>query len=154
VTLKIGEAVPDFSAPSTGGQFRLSEARGAPLLIYFYPKDNTSGCTAESLDFAQAHDRFAQVRTRIIGVSRDSMKSHEGFKQKLQLPFELVSDPDEHLCKLFGVIKNKTMYGKPVRGIERSTFLLDGQGALRHEWRGVKVPGHVEQALAAARALG
>jgi peroxiredoxin Q/BCP len=154
VTLKIGEAVPDFSAPSTGGQFRLSEARGAPLLIYFYPKDNTSGCTAESLDFAQAHDRFAQARTRIIGVSRDSMKSHEGFKQKLQLPFELVSDPDEHLCKLFGVIKNKTMYGKPVRGIERSTFLLDGQGALRHEWRGVKVPGHVEQALAAARALG
>lgn len=154
MTLKIGEAVPDFSAPSTGGQFRLSEARGAPLLIYFYPKDNTSGCTAESLDFAQAHDRFAQVRTRIIGVSRDSMKSHEGFKQKLQLPFELVSDPDEHLCKLFGVIKNKTMYGKPVRGIERSTFLLDGQGALRHEWRGVKVPGHVEQALAAARALG
>jgi peroxiredoxin Q/BCP len=154
VTLKIGEAVPDFSAPSTGGQFRLSEARGAPLLIYFYPKDNTSGCTAESLDFAQAHDRFAQARTRIIGVSRDSMKSHEGFKQKLQLPFELVSDPDEHLCKLFGVIKNKTMYGKPVRGIERSTFLLDGQGALRHEWRGVKVPGHVDQALAAARALG
>ncbi|HEX4597688.1 MAG TPA: peroxiredoxin [Burkholderiaceae bacterium] len=154
MTLKIGEAVPDFSAPSTGGQFRLSEARGAPLLIYFYPKDNTSGCTAESLDFAQAHDRFAQARTRIIGVSRDSMKSHEGFKQKLQLPFELVSDPDEHLCKLFGVIKNKTMYGKPVRGIERSTFLLDGQGALRHEWRGVKVPGHVEQALAAARALG
>lgn len=154
MTLKIGEAVPDFSAPSTGGQFRLSEARGAPLLIYFYPKDNTSGCTAESLDFAQAHDRFAQARTRIIGVSRDSMKSHEGFKQKLQLPFELVSDPDEHLCKLFGVIKNKTMYGKPVRGIERSTFLLDGQGALRHEWRGVKVPGHVDQALAAARALG
>jgi peroxiredoxin Q/BCP len=154
VTLKIGEAVPDFSAPSTGGEFRLSDARGASVLIYFYPKDNTSGCTAESLDFAQAHDRFAQVRTRIIGVSRDSMTSHEGFKQKLQLPFELVSDPDEHLCKLFGVIKSKTMYGKPVRGIERSTFLLDGQGVLRHEWRGVKVPGHVDQTLAAARALG
>lgn len=154
MTLKIGELVPDFSAPSTGGQFRLSDARGAPLLIYFYPKDNTSGCTAESKDFAQAHDRFAQVRTRIIGVSRDSIKSHEGFKQKLELPFELVSDPDEHLCKLFGVIKNKTMYGRPVRGIERSTFLLDAQGVLRHEWRDVKVPGHVDQTLAAARTLG
>ena len=154
MTLKIGEPVPDFSAASTGGDFRLSDARGAALLIYFYPKDNTSGCTAESQDFAQAHDRFAEARTRIIVVSRDSIKSHEGFKEKLQLPFELVSDPDERLCKLFDVIKNKTMYGKPVRGIERSTFLLDGQGVLRHEWRGVKVPGHVEQTLAAARALG
>ena len=153
MTVKIGQVVPDFSAPSTGGDFRLSEARGAPLLIYFYPKDNTSGCTAESKDFAQAHDRFAQARTRIIGVSRDSITSHEGFKEKLELPFELVSDPDERLCKLFGVIKSKTMYGRPVRGIERSTFLLDAEGVLRHEWRGVKVPGHVDQTLAAARAL-
>jgi peroxiredoxin Q/BCP len=153
VTVKIGEVVPDFSAPSTGGQFRLSDARGAPLLIYFYPKDNTSGCTAESMDFAQAHRRFVEHQTRIIGISRDSIQSHEGFKQKLELPFELVSDPDEQLCKLFGVIKNKTMYGRPVRGIERSTFLLDAQGVLRHEWRGVKVPGHVDETLAAASTL-
>lgn len=152
--VKIGEMVPEFSAASTGGDFRLSDVRGAPLLIYFYPKDNTSGCTAESQDFAQAYSRFAQHRTQIIGVSRDSIKSHEGFKEKLKLPFELVSDPDESLCKLFDVIKNKTMYGKPVRGIERSTFLLDAQGVLRHEWRGVKVPGHVDETLAAARSLG
>jgi thioredoxin-dependent peroxiredoxin len=152
--VKLGEAVPDFAAPSTGGDFRLSEARGAPLLIYFYPKDNTSGCTAESMDFAQAHGRFAEHRTRIVGVSRDSMQSHLGFKKKLNLPFELISDPEERLCKLFAVMKNKTMYGRPVRGIERSTFLLDADGVLRYEWRGVKVPGHVDETLAAARALG
>jgi peroxiredoxin Q/BCP len=153
VTVKIGSIVPDFSAPSTGGDFRLSDARGSALLIYFYPKDNTSGCTAESKDFAQAHRQFVEQRTRIIGVSRDSIQSHHGFKQKLNLPFELVSDPEEHVCKLFGVIKNKTMYGRPVRGIERSTFLLDAQGVLRHEWRGIKIPGHVDETLAAARTL-
>jgi peroxiredoxin Q/BCP len=153
VTVEIGAVVPDFSAPSTGGEFRLSDARGSLLLIYFYPKDDTSGCTAESNDFAAAHPHFAQHRVRIIGVSRDSIKSHLSFKEKLSLPFELVSDPDEHLCALFGVIKNKMMYGRPVRGIERSTFLLDAQGVLRYEWRGVKVPGHAEQTLAAARSL-
>jgi peroxiredoxin Q/BCP len=154
MTVKVGAVVPDFSADSTGGEFRLSDARGAPLLIYFYPKDNTSGCTVESQQFAAAHRGFAQHGARIVGVSRDSLKSHVGFKEKLALPFELVSDPQEHLCKLFGVIKNKTMYGRPVRGIERSTFLLDGQSVLRYEWRGVKVPGHVEQTLAAVRSLG
>ncbi len=154
MTVKIGSLVPDFSATSTGGDFRLSDARGAALLIYFYPKDDTSGCTAESKDFAAAYQRFTEQETRIIGVSRDSIASHLGFKEKLNLPFELVSDPDEHLCKLFGVIKNKTMYGRPVRGIERSTFLLDAQGVLRQEWRGVQVPGHVDETLAAARALG
>ena len=153
MTVALGQAVPDFSAPSTGGQFRLSEARGSPLLIYFYPKDNTSGCTAESKDFASAWPRFAEHRTGIVGVSRDSLASHRGFKQKLELPFELLSDPDEQLCSLFGVIKSKTMYGRPVRGLERSTFLLDARGVLRREWRGVKVPGHVEEALAAARSL-
>ena len=153
MTVEIGTAVPDFSAPSTGGDFRLSDARGSKLLIYFYPKDNTSGCTAESQDFAQAYPRFVEQHTRIIGVSRDSIRSHVGFKEKLNLPFELVSDSDEHLCTLFGVIKDKTLYGRPVRGIERSTFLLDARGVLRHEWRGVKIPGHVDQALAAARAL-
>jgi peroxiredoxin Q/BCP len=153
MTVEIGSVVPDFSAASTAGEFRLSDARGSALLIYFYPKDNTSGCTAESQDFAAAYRKFAQHRTRIIGVSRDSIKSHLGFKQKLNLPFELVSDPDEHLCDLFEVIKNKTMYGRPVRGIERSTFLLDAAGVLRHQWRGVKVPGHVEQTLDAVRSL-
>ena len=153
MTVEIGSVVPDFSAPCTGGEFRLSDARGSALLIYFYPKDHTSGCTAESKDFAAAYRRFVQHRTRIIGVSRDSIKSHLGFKQKLNLPFELLSDADEHVCALFGVIKNKTMYGRPVRGIERSTFLLDAQSVLRYEWRGVKVPGHVEQTLAAARSL-
>jgi peroxiredoxin Q/BCP len=153
VTVDIGSVVPDFSAPSTAGEFRLADARGAALLIYFYPKDNTPGCTAESKDFATAWRRFAQHRTGIIGVSRDSIQSHLGFKRKLDLPFELVSDPDERLCTLFGVIKNKTMYGRAVRGIERSTFLVDAKGVLRYEWRGVKVPGHVDHVLAAARSL-
>jgi thioredoxin-dependent peroxiredoxin len=153
MTVEIGSVVPDFSAASTAGEFRLSDARGSALLIYFYPKDNTSGCTAESQDFAAAYRKFTQHRTRIIGVSRDSIKSHLGFKQKLNLPFELISDPDEHLCDLFEVIKNKTMYGRPVRGIERSTFLLDAAGVLRHQWRGVKVAGHVEQTLDAVRSL-
>jgi peroxiredoxin Q/BCP len=153
MTLALGCAVPDFSAASTGGEFHLSQARGAPLVIYFYPKDNTSGCTAESKDFAAAWRRFERHRAAIIGVSRDSIGSHQGFKQKLELPFELLSDPDERLCALFGVMKNKTMYGRPVRGIERSTFLLDAAGVLRHEWRGVKVPGHVEEVLAALGSL-
>jgi peroxiredoxin Q/BCP len=153
MTLALGCAVPDFSAASTGGEFRLSQARGAPLVIYFYPKDNTSGCTAESKDFAAAWRRFARHRAAIVGVSRDSIKSHQGFKQKLELPFELLSDPEERLCALFGVIKDKTMYGRPVRGIERSTFLLDAAGVLRHEWRGVKVPGHVDEVLAALGSL-
>lgn len=154
MTVRVGDVVPDFSAPSTDGDFHLSDARGSALLIYFYPKDDTPGCTSESKDFATAYPRFADHGTRIVGVSRDSIKSHLGFKEKLKLPFALLSDPDEHLCTLFGVIKNKTMYGRPVRGIERSTFLLDAQGVLRHEWRGVKVPGHVDQTLAAARGLG
>ncbi len=151
MTVEIGRVVPDFSAASTAGEFRLRDARGSALLIYFYPKDNTSGCTTESQDFAQAHPKFVRHRTQIVGVSRDSIKSHLGFKEKLNLPFELLSDPDEHLCGLFDVIKNKMMYGRAVRGVERSTFLLDAQGVLRQQWRGVKVPGHVEQTLAAAR---
>jgi len=154
VTARVGDVVPEFSAPSTDGDFHLSDARGSSLLIYFYPKDDTPGCTSESKDFATAYCRFADQGTRIVGVSRDSIESHLRFKEKLKLPFALLSDPDEHLCNLFGVIKNKTMYGRPVRGIERSTFLLDAQGVLRHEWRGVKVPGHVDQTLAAARELG
>jgi len=154
VTVEVGRVVPDFFAASTGGEFHLSDARGSALLIYFYPKDHTSGCTAESKDFAAAYSRFVDHRARILGVSRDSIESHASFKEKLNLPFELLSDPEERLCTLFGVIKNKTMYGRPVRGIERSTFLLDAKGVLRREWRGVKVPGHVDEALAAVRSLG
>jgi thioredoxin-dependent peroxiredoxin len=154
MSVEIGSAVPEFSAPSTGGEFHLKQARGRHLVVYFYPKDNTSGCTVEGQEFAAACPQFARASTDIVGVSRDSLKSHLGFKQKLELPFELLSDPDEHLCKLFGVIKNKTMYGRAVRGIERSTFLLDARGMLRRQWRGVKVAGHVEQVLAAARELG
>jgi peroxiredoxin Q/BCP len=155
MTVEIGGVVPDFSTASTAaaGEFHLSDARGTALLVYFYPKDNTAGCTTESQDFAQAHPKLVRLRTQIVGVSRDSLKSHLGFKQKLSLPFELLSDPDEHLCQLFEVIKNKTMYGRAVRGIESSTFLLDARGVLRQQWRGVKVPGHVEQTLAAVRAL-
>ena len=142
MTVAVGALVPDFSAPSTAGEFRLSDARGSPLLIYFYPKDNTSGCTTESQNFASQYRQFAKHHAQIIGVSRDSIKSHLGFKQKLDLPFELLSDPDEHLCTMFGVIKNKTMYGRPVRGIERSTFLLDAKGVLRHEWPATLTPRH------------
>jgi peroxiredoxin Q/BCP len=153
MSVEIGSAVPEFSAPSTGGVFTLRQARGRNLVIYFYPKDNTSGCTVEGQDFAAAHHQFALAKTGIVGVSRDSLKSHLGFKQKLELPFELLSDADEHLCTMFSVIKNKTMYGRAVRGIERSTFLLDARGMLRRQWRGVKVAGHVEQVLSAAREL-
>jgi peroxiredoxin Q/BCP len=153
MSVRIGVAVPDFSAPSTDGEFSLTLAKGRHLVLYFYPKDNTSGCTTEAQDFAAAHARFAKSKAIVAGVSRDSLKSHAGFKAKLELPFTLVSDADEKLCQLFAVIKNKTMYGRPVRGIERSTFLIDAAGVLRQEWRGVKVAGHVEQVLAAVRAL-
>jgi peroxiredoxin Q/BCP len=122
-------------------------------VLYFYPKDNTPGCTMESREFALAQERFAAAGARVAGVSRDSIASHERFAAKFELPFPLLSDPDEALCGLFGVMKMKNMYGKTVRGIERSTFLVDAQGVLRREWRGVKVPGHVEEVLQAAAAL-
>ena len=153
MTVKIGSIVPDFSALSTGGDFRLSDVRGSALLIYFYPKDDPSGCTAESKDFAEAHRQFVEQRTRIIGVSRDSVASHGKFTEKEKLPFPLLSDTDEQLCKLFDVIKEKSLYGKKYLGIERSTFLLDGKGVLRQEWRKVKVPGHAEEVLEAAKSL-
>jgi peroxiredoxin Q/BCP len=140
--------VPDFELPSTGNKtFRLSEARGAPLVIYFYPRDNTPGCTAEGEQFRDLHAQFAGLDCAIVGVSRDSLKSHEGFKAKMGFPFELLSDPEEKACKLFGVMKMKNMYGRQVRGIERSTFVIDAEGMLRREWRGVKVPGHVQEVL-------
>jgi peroxiredoxin Q/BCP len=141
-------AVPDFSAAMTGGQpFRLSEQRGKKLVLYFYPKDNTPGCTAESLQFRDLHERFHRAGAAIFGISRDSLRSHEGFKAKLGLPFELISDADETVCTMFDVIVMKSMYGKKVRGIERSTFVIDAEGKIVKEWRGVKVPGHVDEVV-------
>ena len=144
----LGKAVQDFTSPSTGGGvFRLSEHRGKKLVLYFYPKDNTPGCTVEGGDFRDRYKEFRKADAEVVGVSRDSIKSHEGFKAKMKFPFELLSDADEELCTQFGVIKMKNMYGKMVRGIERSTFVIDKDGALAREWRGVKVPGHVEEVL-------
>ena len=140
--------VPDFALPATGNQnFTLSEARGTPVVLYFYPKDNTPGCTVEAGEFRDLHAQFHKAGCAVYGISRDSVKSHEGFKAKLKLPFELLSDGEEAACALFGVIKQKVLYGKPVRGIERSTFVIDGKGVLVREWRGVKVAGHAEAVL-------
>jgi peroxiredoxin Q/BCP len=122
-------------------------------VLYFYPKDNTPGCTTEGSDFAKSHAKFAKAGAVVVGVSRDSLKSHEGFKSKMKFPFELISDPEEALCNQFGVMKMKYMYGKQVRGIERSTFVIDPAGKLAREWRGVKVPGHVDEVLAFVQAL-
>jgi peroxiredoxin Q/BCP len=142
-----GKAVQDFSLPSTGGSFKLSDQRGKKLVVYFYPKDNTPGCTVEGADFRDRYKEFRKAGAEVVGVSRDSIKSHEGFKAKMKFPFELLSDAEETLCAQFGVIKMKNMYGKKVRGIERSTFVIDKDGVLAREWRGVKVPGHVEEVL-------
>ncbi len=140
--------VPDFSAAMTGpAPFQLSDYAGKTLVIYFYPKDNTPGCTTESIAFRDLNAKFHEKNAVIFGLSRDSIRSHEGFKAKLDLPFELISDPDESVCTLFNVMKLKNMYGKQVRGVERSTFVIDGNGKLVKEWRGVKVVGHVDEVL-------
>lgn len=140
--------VPDFSLPATSGQtFSLGNLAGKIVVIYFYPKDSTPGCTTEAQQFRDLHAQFVAVDTVLLGISRDSVKSHENFKSKQDLPFELGSDSDEALCTLFGVMKMKNMYGKQVRGIERSTFVIDSSGVLRREWRGVKVPGHAHEVL-------
>jgi len=150
----INKTVPEFSAPMTGAQpFRLSDYKGKNLVLYFYPKDNTPGCTTEGMQFRDLHSQFLAANTEIFGVSRDSLRSHDGFKAKLDMPFELISDPDETLCILFDVMKMKNMYGKQVRGIERSTFVIDATGKLVKEWRGVKVPGHVDEVLEFVKAL-
>ncbi|HKO87850.1 MAG TPA: peroxiredoxin [Burkholderiales bacterium] len=141
-------AVPDFTLPSTGGKaFTLSESDAKKIVLYFYPKDNTPGCTTEGQAFTELHPAFRKVGAEIYGISRDSLKSHESFKTKMGFPFELLSDPDETVCEHFGVIKEKLMYGKKVRGIERSTFVIDPEGAILREWRGVKVPGHAQEVL-------
>jgi len=144
----INMTVPDFTAAMTGEQtFKLSNYQGQKIVLYFYPKDNTPGCTTEAIQFRDLYPEFQRHNTLIFGISRDSIRSHEGFKAKLGLPFDLISDPDETLCAMFNVMKMKNMYGKKVRGIERSTFVIDGAGTLVKEWRGVKVPAHVEEVL-------
>jgi len=154
MTEAVGLKVPDFSLPATsGGTFNLAAHAGNPFVIYFYPKDSTPGCTTEAGQFRDLHAEFAKLGCPVYGVSRDSIKSHENFKAKLELPFELLSDPDELACGLFNVMKMKNMYGKQVRGVERSTFLIDKQGILRQEWRGVKVDGHARAVLEAVQSL-
>ena len=148
-----GRKIADFEAASTGGPFRLSAHAGSIVVLYFYPKDNTPGCTTEGAAFRDLHDAFRKAGAVVAGVSRDSLKSHAGFKAKMAFPFELLSDPDEKLCAQFGVIKQKQMYGREVRGIERSTFVIDRAGRLAKEWRGVKVSGHVDEVLAFVRSL-
>jgi thioredoxin-dependent peroxiredoxin len=149
----LDKKVPDFTSAATGGDITLSSLKGKTVVLYFYPKDSTPGCTTEGQDFSALHTKFKQAGAVVLGASRDSLKSHASFKEKMGFPFELLSDPDEALCALFGVMKMKNMYGKQVRGIERSTFIIDADGVLRREWRGVKVPGHAEEVLAAVKAL-
>ena len=143
----LGKKVADFTAESTGGPFRLSTHKGHPVVLYFYPKDNTPGCTTEGAQFRDLYPQFKKLGAIVVGCSRDTLKSHEGFKEKMAFPFELLSDAEEKLCSQFGVIKMKNMYGKKVRGIERSTFVIDADGKVAKEWRGVKVPGHAEEVL-------
>ncbi len=147
-----GKPAPDFTLPATGGQeITLSELKGSNVVLYFYPRDNTPGCTKEGQAFRDHHAEFEKLDTVILGISRDSLKTHENFKAKHQFPFELLSDSKETVCRLYDVIKEKNMYGKKVMGIERSTFLIDRKGILRREWRKVKVAGHVEEVLEAVR---
>lgn len=150
----LNQNVPDFALAATGGQtVSLAGQAGKVVVIYFYPKDSTPGCTTEAQQFRDLQGEFAAAGAVIFGVSRDGVKSHENFKAKQELPFDLLSDPDEKLCELFGVMKTKTMYGKQCRGIERSTFVIDRAGVLRREWRGVKVPGHAQEVLAFVKSL-
>jgi len=147
-SVRVGETVSDFSLPATGDKnIRLSDLRGKKVVLYFYPKDSTPGCTVEGQDFTRLHGEFKNANAEVFGISRDSMKSHENFKAKQNYSIDLLSDENEELCSQFGVIKQKNMYGKMVRGIERSTFVIDEQGRLMKEWRGVKVPGHAEEVL-------
>ena len=150
----LDKPAPEFELPATGGtNFRSKDAKGRTLVLYFYPKDNTPGCTTEGQQFRDLHAEFHKYGADVYGISRDSLKSHENFKSKMAFPFELLSDSEETACKLFDVIKMKNMYGKKVRGIERSTFVIDRDGVVRREWRGVKVPGHVQEVLEFVKSL-
>ena len=151
--IDIGKKAPQFTLEGTGGSWSLSDAAGSAVVIYFYPRDNTPGCTQQGEDFAAAYPLFKKAKALIFGISADSMASHEKFKEKMGFPFELLSDPDKKICKLYDVIQEKSMYGKKFLGIERSTFLIDGKSVLRQEWRKVKVNGHAAAVLAAVKAL-
>ncbi len=154
MSVKIDKAVPNFESPATGDQtISLSDLKGKKVVIYFYPRDSTPGCTREGQDFRDMHDQFVALNTVILGVSRDSIKSHENFKAKQEFPFDLLSDKEEILCGIFDVIKEKNMYGKKVMGIVRSTFLIDEEGILRQEWIKVRVPDHVVEVLEAVKQL-
>jgi peroxiredoxin Q/BCP len=150
----LNKLIPEFEAVATGG-IKVTQAShlGKIVVLYFYPKDNTPGCTTEAMQFRDRYKDFAKAGAIVFGVSRDNMKSHEDFKAKLGLPFELIADTEEKMCHMFGVVKNKIMYGKKVKGIERSTFLIGVDGQLKQEWRGLKVPGHVDEVLAAVKVL-
>tara|TARA_B100002019_G_C21016870_1_gene472764 strand:- start:38 stop:505 length:468 start_codon:yes stop_codon:yes gene_type:complete len=153
-SVALNQPVPDFQAQATGDQsITLADLKGKNVIIYFYPKDNTPGCTTEGQDFRDRMEQFTALNTEIFGVSRDSLRVHENFRAKHEFPFHLISDKDEDLCKLFDVIKLKKLYGKEHLGIERSTFLIDKEGVLRQEWRGVKVKGHADEVLDAVKAL-
>jgi thioredoxin-dependent peroxiredoxin len=153
MTVTVGKKTPDFTAACTGEAFKLSAFKGKNVVLYFYPKDSTPGCTTEGGDFRNSQQAFAKANTVIFGVSRDSIKSHENFKTKQEFNFELISDADEAVCALFDVMKMKNMYGKQVRGVERSTFVIGADGKLLKEWRGVKVASHVEEVLAYTQSL-
>jgi peroxiredoxin Q/BCP len=151
--IEIGKKAPQFTLEGTGGTWSAEDGNGAAVVIYFYPKDNTSGCTQEGLDFAALNSQFKKSKAMVLGISPDSVASHEKFKAKMSFPFELLSDPDQRVCKLYDVWKEKSMYGRKYMGVERSTFLIDGRGVLRHEWRKVKVKDHAGAVLAAVKAL-
>jgi peroxiredoxin Q/BCP len=154
MTVKVGSPAPDFTLPRDGNlTLSLSQLKGKNIVLYFYPKDDTPGCTLESCGFRDSYKEFQKLDTEIIGVSKDSVESHDKFKDKFNLPFPLVSDKSDKLCEAFEVWKEKSMYGKKYMGIERSTFLIDAQGVLREIWRGVKVPGHIEDVLHAVKKL-
>ena len=151
----MNRVVTDFACASTGDkEIRLKDLRGENLVMYFYPKDSTPGCTTEGQDFRDLHSKFKRLKTAVLGVSRDSIASHDKFRAKQKFPFDLLSDPDEKLCRMFDVIREKTLYGRKFMGIERSTFLIDTDGKLRHEWRKLKVNGHAAEVLETVKALG
>ena len=154
MTPVLNKNLPEFEAlATTGVKFAPSAFNGRAVVLYFYPKDHTPGCTTEAMQFRDKHQEFISAGAVLFGVSRDNMASHEKFRQNLELPFELIADTEEKLCHMFGVVKNKIMYGKKVKGIERSTFLIDASGVLRGEWRGIKVAGHVDEVLQAVKDL-
>ncbi len=152
---RINQVVADFACASTGDkQIRLKDMRGQNVVLYFYPKDSTPGCTTEGQDFRDLHGKFRRQKTVILGVSRDSVASHDKFRAKQGFPFDLLSDPDEKVCRMFDVIREKTLYGRKFMGVERSTFLIDAQGKLRHEWRKVKVKDHAAEVLETVKEMG